>query len=378
MKTPTERSGTMAAALAACHRFLPAGLTLAVVTAANLASPVRWWLGPVMCAAPALAAATCSLTGTALAGALALALANISAEVQHVWGDLEFNVTVAAVVAVSLASLVTCHARLRQQRELVRVRLVAETAQRVLLRPMPERLGLVRLASLYVAAQQDARIGGDVYECLDTAYGVRLLIGDVRGKGLAAVEASAALLSSFREAAHTEASICAVASRLEDSARRHARSAHSDYPECFATALIVEILPEGIARIVHCGHPAALMIRDGRIRVLEPAAAGLPLGLGELADGDFTPDVVDFTAGDRLVLCTDGVTECRDRDGRFYPLPERLSRWGDRPMDAMMDALYADLLRHCDGRLQDDAAVLVVECDGAGGPTVRDEAAVTP
>ncbi|MFE2879046.1 PP2C family protein-serine/threonine phosphatase [Streptomyces roseus] len=338
---------------------------------ANTVTPAHWRLAPVMSVAPALAAATCALGGTALAGVLALVLVNVSARAQHTWGDLQFQVTLLALVAVSLASLLTCHARLRQQRELVRVRLVAETAQRVLLPPLPEELGPLRLSSLYAAAQQDARIGGDVYECLDTVHGMRLLIGDVRGKGLSSVEASAALLSSFREAAHTEASVTGLVSRLEASIHRYAHSGERPYAECFATALIIEIMPTGVGHIVHCGHPAPLIVRCGQVSALEPTGVGLPLGLADLSAGDArTPDVIELAPGDRLLLCTDGVTECRDRRGRFYPLLDRLPRWSAQPMDAMLGALHTDLLRHCNGVLQDDVAILVVEYTDASRPPV--------
>ncbi|GLV87784.1 membrane protein [Streptomyces lavendulae subsp. lavendulae] len=360
MKALSEEGGAPTA-VAALRRLAPALVVLVVVSVIDLATPAQWTLQPVMSAAPALAAATCSLGGTALVGTLALALANFEALAHDTWGDNEFDVTMVAIAAVCLASLLTCHARLRQQRELLRTRLIAEAAQRVLMRPMPPRLGLVNLAALYIAAQEDAQIGGDVYECLDTPFGARLLIGDVRGKGLAAVEASAALLTSFREAAHTEETISAVASRLEAGVQRYVANCGIDYPECFATALIVEILPHGTARIVHCGHPAALMISDGHIRVIEPTSAGLPLGLSEFGDDRFVPDEFGFARGDRLLLCTDGVSECRDREGLFYPLPERLSGWTEQPITAVIDALHVDLLRHCGGRLQDDAAVLAVE-----------------
>ena len=67
----------------------------------------------------------------------------------------------------------------------------------------------------------EARIGGDLYEAVNTAHGVRLLIGDVRGKGLLAVETAAAMLAAFREAAYEVYTLAEVARRInaEDLAR---------------------------------------------------------------------------------------------------------------------------------------------------------------
>ncbi|MEU6278495.1 hypothetical protein ABZ871_39830 [Streptomyces populi] len=61
----------------------------------------------------------------------------------------------------------------------------------------------LRLLLPYLAAAAEARIGGYQHEAIRTPHGVRLLIGDVRGKGLLAIPAAATLLSAFREAATT-------------------------------------------------------------------------------------------------------------------------------------------------------------------------------
>ncbi|MFI0923721.1 hypothetical protein ACH4TP_07315 [Streptomyces sp. NPDC021012] len=81
----------------------------------------------------------------------------------------------------------------------LRVRLVADAAQQVVPRPLPDRFRNVEIESLYLAAAAEARIGGDFYEVVDTPYGVRLLIGDGRGKGLPAVGAAAAIVNAFRD-----------------------------------------------------------------------------------------------------------------------------------------------------------------------------------
>lgn len=68
---------------------------------------------------------------------------------------------------------------------------MAEVAQRVLLRPVPRRAGHLRAAVSYTSAMAEARIGGDLYEVVTGPSGVRVIVGDVQGKGLEAVETSA-------------------------------------------------------------------------------------------------------------------------------------------------------------------------------------------
>src|SRR6202044_1900871 len=73
----------------------------------------------------------------------------------------------------------------QQALQIANVASVAEAAQRAVLRPLPEQLGPLKLGVVYLAAAAEARVGGDLYEVTHTEnHGIRLIIGDVRGKGL--------------------------------------------------------------------------------------------------------------------------------------------------------------------------------------------------
>ena len=108
----------------------------------------------------------------------------------------------------------------------------------------------------------EARIGGDFYEAVDTPYGVRLLIGDVRGKGLSAVGAAAAVVSCFREAAYDEPDLGGVVRRLETSSTRYnAAFPPRSLPERFATALSPRSRTgAATSDILNCGHPPPLLL----------------------------------------------------------------------------------------------------------------------
>ncbi|UXY31971.1 PP2C family protein-serine/threonine phosphatase [Streptomyces sp. HUAS TT20] len=270
----------------------------------------------------------------------------------------------ATLVAIGAFSVIFNRLLSRRTHQLVQVRSVAETAQLAVLHPIPRHLGHVTLESLYVAAAAEARIGGDLYEAIHTPYGVRLLIGDVRGKGLVAMQTAAMLLSAFREAAHDAPDLPHLARRLERSVSRNASQypelPGSDIAERFITALLAEVPDDvPVVRTVTCGHPSPLLLHDGEVRELQPAAPSPPLNLGDMVSDGYHVDLAPFHPGDQLLLYTDGVTETRDGSGVFYPLAERIRSWSDEAPHQLLDRLHRDLIAYSGGELDDDVAVLV-------------------
>ncbi|MFB6779393.1 PP2C family protein-serine/threonine phosphatase [Streptomyces sp. NPDC056352] len=331
----------------------------AFIAGLAFATPREVAFSRLLPAAPALAASIWPVLPTALLGAFCLV---IMIGLSFIYADLGMAYTGAAIVAVTAAAAYSSHIRIQREEALFHIRIVADTAQKVLLRPLPRSIGGVDIESLYLAAQAQARIGGDFYEAADTRYGVRLLIGDVRGKGLSAVGAASAVVNSFREAAYDEPDLRGIIHRLETSTARHS-AAHpaQDLPERFATALLAEI-PHGAGhvRLLNCGHPPPLLMHHGEIRVLAPSAPSPPLNLAALLGDDYTIETVAFAPGDQLLLYTDGVTETRDRTGEFFPLPDWMRRQSPDTPRELIDRLHGDLLRYSNGNLNDDISALAV------------------
>ena len=260
----------------------------------------------------------------------------------------------ATILVVGAVSLGVTSAQLQRSRHYVNVVSVAETAQRALLRPLPERLGPLELGVVYLAAAQDARVGGDLYEVASTPFGIRLIIGDVRGKGLGAVEIAADVLGTFREIAHEVHTLAELARRLDAGLTRR----FGQFEE-FVTALFVEIdVESGRLDIYNCGHPPPMLISDGAVTVLEVPAPAPPLGLLTLTDASGAGRSLSFKQNDELLLYTDGVTEARDSRREFYPLDQRLAQLADGA--GLLDRLRADLLRYAGAPLHDDAAMLLI------------------
>jgi serine phosphatase RsbU (regulator of sigma subunit) len=356
------------------RRFEPALLTPLLVIA--LAS-VTAYLTPhlefyrLLGAAPALAAAMYSVAGTLGIGLLTLMAGFAISAADHTLDRTPGIFTLITVAAVTLAAAYASRARQHRERILAEVRTVAETAQRVLLRPVPHHLGHIDVEVLYQAAAAQARIGGDFYEAWQTPHAVRLILGDVRGKGLPAVEAASVVLSTFRVFAEDAPHLPDLAHRLETSISRFGEHVPTDDAlERFVTILLVEIpAGEPIARLVNCGHPPPLLLHGGEVREVEPSAPSPPMNLAALLGDHYQVDTIPFGVGDRLLLYTDGVSETRDRTGTFYPLTQRVRRWALAPPRQLLDNLHQDLRAYVHGIRDDDLAAMVAQrvtpCDGS-------------
>ncbi|GAA4619575.1 PP2C family protein-serine/threonine phosphatase [Actinoallomurus vinaceus] len=342
---------------------------------ADVLTPPSVHLGPLLVVAPALTASFGGPMMTGLIGAVAVVAQVVIAFLHGGIGTLNHQAQIAALVAVSSLVVVFRYLRERHERQLIQVRSVSETAQRVILRPLPGRIGPLRITSMYVAATAEAHIGGDLYAAARTAGGTRLLIGDVRGKGLASVGDAALLLCAFREASHRHSTLPRLVAHLEGSVCRNLTElaeTNTNSSECFVTAAITEIPDaEPVVHVIDCGHPPPLLLRGGEVLTLQPDQTGPPLGLGELGVGEHLPQAFAFEPGDILVLYTDGVIEARDGSGEFYPLAERLPMWAGQDPEALVRLLHDDLLGHVGGNLSDDAAAIVVQRLPAGPAPLR-------
>ncbi|MGW2424117.1 PP2C family protein-serine/threonine phosphatase [Streptomyces sp. NPDC001709] len=369
-----RRSGHRPAAgrLAAAMPLLPV-LVLAVVALLDIAAGAGMpWL-PLLAAGPALAASTNGPRGVVCVGLLAVAM-GMALAIGHAAPAREPAPVVSALLAVTAASGLASALRGRRERVLAAVRSVAEAAQHALLQPVPNTVGPFQVAVRYSAAAAEARIGGDLYALVTTPYGIRLIVGDVRGKGLPAVGTAALVLGVFREAAHDEPDLLDVVARIERSLARNLG------PDDFVTAVVAGHSGSGHLEIVNCGHaPPLLISASGEVAAVEPAHPAPPLGLRALSGQAPRLQRLPFAVGDQLLLYTDGVTEARDHARSFYPLAEGVARHVCEEPARTLTALHDELLTHVGGRLHDDAALLLLRkttVDEPAGVPSRYEAAL--
>lgn len=323
---------------------------IVLVAAADVITPPEVVLIGLTVLGAFVAALSAHPRRTAMVAALATATAGWLGGVDRIFLSTDHLVRLGVVVSGGVLAVYLAWLQRERQQVMRRLARVAEIAQSVMLRPPPRVLGHVGLAARYLSASDEAQVGGDLYETAYTPFGVRVILGDVRGKGLDGIRLAATVLAGFREVIW-EHDLVHVARLLDERVTKEAAE------EDFVTVVLVELPVGGGVRVVNCGHHAPLRIRSEEVVPLEPPAPTLPLGLGpepQLATYPLEP-------GERLLLCTDGLLEARDAGGRFFPLPEHLDALRRPDLQEAVDTLIVGVLDHVPGALDDDLAVLLVE-----------------
>ncbi|MFC9118437.1 PP2C family protein-serine/threonine phosphatase [Streptomyces sp. NPDC057067] len=342
-------------------RALPA-LMICAGVAFDLLTPAVVTAVPLFAAAPLIAAPFFSLASTVRVGVTSILVVLGIRISDGALGRVVPVTDLLTLVTVAALSLVINRVVRRRNEQLASARVIAETAMRAVLPTPEDRIGGLLVAARYEAAQADEFVGGDLYAVADTPFGVRLVLGDVRGKGLDAVAAVAVVIGAFREAAEQELSLEGVVQRLERAlAREGSRRGGLDSMEGFVTAVLAEI-PSGsdTLRVVNRGHPEPLVLhQDGALDVLSPTVPALPLGMGLGAWPDRS-DEWTLPAGSMFLAFTDGLSEARDAKGAFYDPAARLRGRIFPGPDELLSALTDDVRLHTGGRSTDDLALLAV------------------
>ncbi len=330
---------------------------IVAVTVLDLTSAKQTVVLGLVATAPLLAANLVGARLTALYAALSLVAAVLLGFSDHLYDTADQRggqvVRISAVVLAGVVGVLAARRRLSREAHLRQMTRVAEVAQYAVLAPIPPRLAGLALAEQYTSAAVDARIGGDLYAAVDTPFGVRLLIGDVRGKGLDAVRLASTLLGAFRERADEREDLLVLLADLDRAVRRVAED------EDFVTAVVAQVTPDGTLGVVNAGHPAPLLIRAGVATVLRPPVRCPPLGLS----GDCETLVVHVEPGDRVLMYTDGLGEARHHsDGTFFPLRRMATpALSSGTLDEGLRGVQESVRDWTGGSLSDDVALLAVE-----------------
>lgn len=228
--------------------------------------------------------------------------------------------------------------------------------QRALLPKAPEIGPGYDVAAEYVPAPFGGEIGGDFYDVFMIGQDkAGILIGDVSGKGLEAAAMAATTRSTIHAFVHEAASASEALARANSVL--YSRQTEFD---AFATVFLVIVdLPTGELHYSSAGHPPGIVCRcSGGYERLK--FGQLPMAVLEAQD--FREHKNRLTPGDALLLYTDGISEAR-RGSRLFEI-EGVERTVERCCAVgapdLARELLNDAIEWAEGKLRDDAAVVVV------------------
>ncbi len=322
-----------------------------VVAAASVVPFGFYGLAPLIAATAATPLVTGAVAGGALATACTVALV--------LGTEPASSPTALVLVAVlGLLAVVISRARVARETSLRHAQHVAEVAQRAIIRALPSAVGPVLLASRYVSATKEAQIGGDLYEVSPIPSGLRVIVGDVRGKGLSAVHLAADVLSTFRAWAPLEHDATALLKRLNDTVTQVADD------EEFVTAIVVDVIADGTVTVTNSGHHPPVLVSsaapEDRYRMLASALPTPPLGLYDLGPAP-VPRTFRWEVGDRLLMYTDGLVEAPGPTGHDFPPNAWAPLLRDDNLETCLDRIVDSVYTRSRHRLDDDLALVLLQ-----------------
>src|SRR6185437_4752688 len=233
---------------------------------------------------------------------------------------------------------------------------VAEALQGSLL---PARLPDVpgfELSAAYIPAGENLEVSGDFYDVFPVQDGWwAVVVGDVCGKGQEAAAMTAAARHAIRAIAHWNPDPVDVLGRANEVILA------GGYEDRFITVKLAYLRRDGDqvkAVLASSGHPGPAVIRpDGQVEVL--AGGGLPLGL--FPDAGPERETVELGPGDQLFFYSDGVTEARSPDQRYFEDDLAVGLAGTAGRSAVQTVrTVQDLVsRFSQDNLRDDMTILV-------------------
>lgn len=205
------------------------------------------------------------------------------------------------------------------------------------------------------------RLGGDAFDYGVDHERVQLAIFDAIGHDLRAGLLATTAVAAFRNARRSRFDLARASEHIGS-----AISEHFD-DSTFVTGIVGSLeLSSGVLSWCVAGHPAPLLVRDGRVVKHLDHGRGQPFGIGPASE----VLTEQLEAGDCVLFFTDGVTEARDEAGRFFELEtliDLVSRTSKTvPLPETMRLLMHAIEAHNHGPLRDDATVLLVEWRGQG------------
>jgi len=206
-------------------------------------------------------------------------------------------------------------------------------------------------------------VGGDCIDYAVDAGVARFAIFDGMGHGLRSALLAATAVAGYRNGRRSGHSLITTARGI-DSAVDAAFEG-----EAFGTGLLAELdTDSGSLTWVNAGHPAPLLLREGRLVRELHAEPMLPFGLGATLGHmeDVSVGIEALEPRDVVILYSDGMVEARSPEGEFFGVDRMVDLVSRNlaaglPAPETMRRIVRALLDHHQGQLVDDASLLIIE-----------------
>lgn len=251
--------------------------------------------------------------------------------------------------------LAIAHERTRDALERVRSDLDAATSLHERLLPEKGRLGSLNVSHIYRPA---AVLGGDSIGLSALREGgVLFFVIDVKGHGVPAA------LESF----HLHHRIKQLRPTTPESLGKMLEIVNAEILErggdSYATVVCGLLIPEWEEGWLVCaGHPPPILA-DGRGAALIEGGRSMPVGWFE--GTRFEPVRFDFPQGARLLLYSDGITECTDETGEEFGVQRLADMVGENRAVSLGDVVQGLELglitRRAAAGFEDDISLLAIE-----------------
>lgn len=221
-----------------------------------------------------------------------------------------------------------------------------------------------RDVTVAAALEPAYEVAGDTIDYSVDAGVARLAVLDGMGHGLGSARLASLAVAAYRHARRAGQPLLDTCLAIDGTLVENFGGTS------FTTAVLAELdTKTGLLQWVNGGHPEPLLLRRGRLVKTLHVAPRPPLGINLSALGvSAVPSIgiEQLEPGDCLLLYTDGVVEARSPDGEFFG-DQRLadvvlsSMAAGLPAPETMRRVVRALLTHQQGRLSDDASLLLVQ-----------------
>jgi hypothetical protein len=239
---------------------------------------------------------------------------------------------------------------------------------------LPPLTMATRQVVIAAALEPAYEVAGDTVDYAVDPGHARCAVFDGMGHGIQSAQLVSLAVAAYRNSRRAGRSLTETARQVDEAV------AGVYQGEAFATAVLADLDTEsGQLSWVNAGHHEPLLLRDGKLVRTLHASPALPFGLGATGDQPsfYTVGNEHLQPGDRLLFYTDGVIEARSPEGEFFGV-ERLvdllvrNFAGGLPAPETMRRVVRALLEHQQGRLDDDATLLLMQWQ------IEDEARLLP